>query len=165
MKEVRNGASFEEVSCQFSSVAASAGGKVETFLDPGRTALISNVAKAVQQTKTGGITDPVRTNEGFTIIKVYDTHSAEGKDAKEEEAPKGIEVNLKEILLKLKPDADNKEADVMLQIGEEVARNPGTCEDKSIANIKDTDDFDIQVDFQRTLLSENCLAGVRTIAG
>jgi peptidyl-prolyl cis-trans isomerase SurA len=151
VKEVRGGASFEEVSRQFSSVAASAGGKVETFwirlgqLDP-------KVASALSGASAGMITDPVRTNEGYTIIKVYDTRGAVASEA--EAKPKDVEVNMKEILLKLKPDAGAKEADVMLQIGEEVARNPGTCDEKGIANIGNLDDFDIEVNFREQALSE-----------
>jgi len=161
-KEIRGGASFEEVSRQFSSTTASAGGKVETFwirlgqLDP-------NVARPLMQTKVGGITDPVRTTAGYTITKLYETHSlASEKPKATEEKPHDSEVNLKEILLKLKPDAGNKEADVMLQIGEEVAKHPGTCDEQGIASIPNMEDYDIQVNYHKALLSDLTPA-VRTI--
>lgn len=153
VKEVRSGASFEEVSRQFSSVAASAGGKVETFwvrlnqLDAG-------VARALSGAGPGTVTDPVRTNEGYTIIKVYDTRGAVTKPEAPEEPPKATEVKIKEILLKLKPDADGKEADVMLQIGEEVAKHPGTCEEEGLAGADNLDDFDIEVNFREQVMTE-----------
>jgi len=87
VKEVRGGASFEEVYRQFSSAAASAGGKLDPFwirpeqLDP-------NVARALEATNAGAITDPVRTHDGVTIIKVYETRNLDGsKRKKEAEAP------------------------------------------------------------------------------
>jgi peptidyl-prolyl cis-trans isomerase SurA len=156
VQQLRGGASFEEISRQFSSVTASAGGKVETFwvrlnqLDPA-------VAKSLSGAQTGTITSPVRTAEGFTIIKVFDMRAIGGKKKpkpEKEQLPKDTEVSLKEILLELKPDADEKEADVMLQIGAEVAKHPGTCDDKTVANISDVEDFDIEVNFLKFALSE-----------
>ncbi len=157
VKEVRGGADFEEVSRHFSSATANNGGKVEAFwikigqLDP-------NIAKLLAYAQAGQITDPLRFNEGFTIIKVYDVHTMAKKAAKpapETEAkPQDTEVLMKEILLKLKPDAQAKEADMMLHVGEEVAKNPGSCEDKGVAGLKDAEDFDIQVNFKKSMLSE-----------
>lgn len=159
VQQLRAGASFEEVSRQFSSVTASAGGKVETFwvrlgqLDPG-------VAKRLAGAKAGAITDPARTAEGFTIIKVFETRAIAGKKkpkaekAEEKEQVKDTEISVKEILLELKPEADEKEADAMLQIGAEVAKHPGTCEDKSVASISDIEDFDIKVNILKFALSE-----------
>ena len=78
VREVRGGASFEELSRQFSSSAASAGGKVEAFwvtlnqVDP-------RIAQVLQGAKAGTIIDPVQTPEGFTIIKVYKTRDIPGK--------------------------------------------------------------------------------------
>lgn len=166
--EVRGGANFEEVSRQFSSATASSGGKVEAFWIK-LTQLEPNIAKILSNATPGMVTDPLRSSEGFTIIKVYDVHAAASKKTAEAEKPvpekpKGVEVTLKEILLKLKPDAPGKEADMMLQMGEEVAKNPGTCEEKGIAGIKDMDDFDIDVSFRTSLLSDLPPA-VKIIAG
>ena len=164
VKEVRGGASFEEISRQFSSVAASAGGKVEAFwirpeqLDP-------NVAKALVSAKAGTITDAVRTVEGYTIIKIYETRPIGGQPAPEPTpAPKDIEVSIKQILLKLKPTSTNKEADVMLAIGEDVAKHPGSCEEKGVAGITDMNDVDIEVNFIKTPQSELPPA-IKIIAG
>ena len=159
VKEVRAGASFEEVSRQFSSVVANSGGKVEAFWIP-LTQLDPNIARALSNATAGMVTDPLPSNQGFTIIKVYDVRSANAKqatpvqEAEEEDKPKAVTVTLKEILLRIKPDAENKEADMMLKVGEDVAKNPGTCEEKGVANIKNFDEFDIEVNFRTQLLSD-----------
>lgn len=150
--EIRGGASFDEVYRQFSGI----GGKPEAFwvkpeqLDPA-------ISKALANAASGMISAPIRTNDSYTIVKVYDTRSLE------KEAPKEIEVQLKEILLKLKEDASPKEADVLLQIGEEVAKNPGTCKEEGIAGVDDLKDFDIDVKLTRTRVSQLAPA-VRIIA-
>ena len=91
VREVRSGANFEEVSRQFSSMTASAGGKVETFwvsLDQ----VEPHIAKALRGAKAGAIIDPVRTEQGFTIVKIYETRALGGKTApKAKEAPKASE--------------------------------------------------------------------------
>lgn len=146
--ELRGGASFEEVSRQVS------GTKAEKFwirpeqLDPA-------MARILVTAQANTITVPVRTNDGYTIVKVYDTRARE-------EAGKDEEVLLKEILLKLKADASAQEADVLLAIAEDVAKHPGTCEEKSIAGIEKAEDIDIEVEFRRELLSA-LPAGVRAI--
>lgn len=159
VKEVRGGASFEEVSRQFSSAAAGAGGKVESFwVKPGQLDL--HVNQALANADKGTVTDPVPTSEGFTIIKVYDTRAI-GPAPEPEIADS--DVTLKEILLKLKPDAPNKEAAVLLQIGEDVAKHPGGCQDKSVAGVDNPEEIDIAVDFRTQRMS--ALPGaLRTIA-
>ena len=163
VKEVRGGADFEEVARQFSSVTANSGGKVEAFwikptqLDPG-------IAKVLSAATAGMVTNPLPSSEGLTIIKVYDVHSSsarqETQKTEEDDSDKvekkrpDFEVTLKEILIKIKPDTAGKEADAMLQVGEEVAKNPGTCDEKGVANIKDLTDFDIEVNFRTQPLSE-----------
>ncbi len=145
--EIRSGASFEEVARQFSSSSASTGGKLDAFwvrtdqIDP-------HLGRALGGAKAGMITAPVRTESGYTIVKVYDTR------ALSKEAQSDVEVKLKEILLKLKSEAAQKEADVLLQIGEDVARHPGTCEEKGVAGVDNLKDFDIEVKFHTDFLSD-----------
>ena len=106
--------------------------------------------------KAGSITPPLRTPDGFTIVKVYNTRALPDEEKKEQQ------VKLKDILLKLKPDAENKEAEVLLAIGEEVAKNPGSCAEKGIAGVDDLGDFDIEVEMKEERLS-SLSAAVRTI--
>jgi peptidyl-prolyl cis-trans isomerase SurA len=151
--EMRAKASFEEVARQFSSGSA---GKVERFwvrpqqLDP-------VIARALANAKAGDITEPLHGKDGFTIIKVYTTRELEKP---EEQA---VEVTLKEILLRLKADASHKEANVLLAIGEEVAKNPGTCDEKGVAGITAPEDFAIEVNQLKGRLSE-LPAALRAIA-
>lgn len=156
VQQIRSGASFEEVARQFSSATASSGGKVETFwVRPGQ--LDAGVAQSLDGAQTGTVTNPVRTAHGFTIVKVYETRDIPGKKPKVAPKPEEIkdtQVTFKEILIKVKPDADEKESDVMLQIGGEVAKNPGTCEDKTIASIDALADYNIEVNFVDHILSE-----------
>lgn len=153
-QEIRGGASFEEVSRQFSSRASAAGGRVEKFwvqpdqLDPA-------IAKALGPAKVGTVTDPVRTREGYLIVKVYDVHAAPPKQQE-------MAVNLKEIVLKLKSSASKHDADLLLQIANDTAKHPGSCTDKTISGIENPDDVDIKVDFHRSPLSA-LPAGVRTV--
>lgn len=146
--EVKAGASFEEVSRQFASNVASAGGKVNTFwvrpeqLDPA-------IGRALAAARAGTITNPVRTADGFTIVKVYNTRALPGqKDANEPT------VELKDIALTLKSGADNTEAGALLSIGEAIAKNPGSCEEKTVAGIADIKDVDIAVTRRSARLSE-----------
>lgn len=144
VSEIRAGASFEEVTRQFTG---GRGGNPDTFwvrpnqLDPA-------IGTAIYGAKPGFISAPVRTEAGYNIVKVYAVR------AQEKEKTAETEVLLKEILLRLKRDASVKEAGVLLQIGEDVAKNPGSCEEKGMAGIKELDDFDIEVDFRRNVLSE-----------
>ncbi|MDE3061005.1 MAG: peptidylprolyl isomerase [Pseudomonadota bacterium] len=151
MHEVRSGASFEEVARQFSSARADTFWVKPQQLDP-------RIAQALASADKGAITNPIRTDEGYTIVKVYDSR---GADTAERDT-RDMEVTLKEILLKLKPDAGDKEADALLQIGEEVAKHPGSCEDKGVANIENLEEVNIDVDFQHSRLSE-LPSGVRSI--
>ena len=124
--EVRGGADFEELSRQFAGGAAREGGKLPTFwvqpadLDP-------VVVRALQGAKPGYVTEPIRNSMGFTIIKVYDARDLPGQQ------PLGTEISFK-----LRSSTSSKELDALKNIAEEVAKNPGTCEEKNIAGLSDS---------------------------
>lgn len=155
--ELRKGANFEEVARQFSS-----GGDASAFwirpeqLDP-------SISQVLRQTKEGTITTPIRTHDGVSIIKLVSVKADKPEPKKKKEDSKDAEVTLKEILLKLKPNATYKEADVLLQISEAVAKNPGSCEEKGVASISDLDEFDIEVN-QRTAMLSELPSGLRNIS-
>lgn len=139
--ELNKGARFEEIARQFS---ANSDGKSfwirQEQLDPA-------VASVLKTMTEGTVTQPIRTANGYSIIKLL--HIRASKDNSPE-----MEVTLKEILLKLKPTASGKEADILLQIAEEVAKNPGSCQEKGVASISDPDNFDIEVNFRKAPMSE-----------
>ncbi len=145
--ELRKGAPFEEIARQFS-----AGGDTKSFwirpeqLDP-------TIAQVLRKTKEGAITAPMRSNTGISIIKLV--HVRANKPAAEPKKDNhDYDITMKEILLKLKPTATEKEADVLLKIGEEVSKNPGTCEDKGVGGISNPDDYDIEVNMRNAALSD-----------
>lgn len=152
--EIKGGASFEAVAGQFSGQKG--GGKTSTFwVQPEQ--LEPAVANALSAVAAGGITPPIRSAEGFTLVKVYN------RRAIAEAGQNDIEVVLKEIVLKVKSDASEKDVSVLLSIGESVAAHPGKCTDKGIADLSNVEDFDITVTFKREILRQMAPA-LRTIA-
>jgi peptidyl-prolyl cis-trans isomerase SurA len=150
VKELRSGAKFEEVARQFSGSDGKSFWVRPQELEP-------SIAQILIGKKEGEITSPIRTADGFSIIKIFHVRTAEAKIADED-------ITLKEILLKLKPDAPHKETDALLEIAQEVAKHSGTCEEKGIAGISDMDSLDIAVNFHTTPSSELPPA-IRTIVG
>ncbi len=147
VREIRAGASFEEVTRQFSGSSGRGGGTPEPFwIRPSQLHPI--ISKALSSPKPDAITDPVRTETGYNIVKIYDMR------VQDKAVEKEMEITLKEILLRLKPEATSKEANVLLQIGEDVAKHPGTCEEKGLAGMDNLKDFDIEVNFKTDMLSQ-----------
>lgn len=143
--EMRRGASFEEIYRQFSGLSAAK--DPDTFwVKPQQ--LDSVVGKLLISAQPNVITPPIRTREGYLIVKVYDTRLLE-KNPEDD-----MEVALKEILLRLKEDASSSEADVLLTIGQEVAKHPGNCEEDGIASIDNLEDVDITVSHRTNRMSE-----------
>jgi peptidyl-prolyl cis-trans isomerase SurA len=141
--EMRSGASFEELARQLSGRSA----KMDRFwvkpeqLDPA-------IGKVLATAKLGTITQPIRTEAGYSIVKVYNTRSAQ------ETAEKDQQIRIKDILLKLKADAENHEASTLLSIAEELAKNPGNCEEKGFAGIENLQDAEMLVTMREMLFSE-----------
>jgi len=143
--ELKKGAPFEEIARQFS-----AGGDIKPFwirpeqLDP-------SIAQVLRGTKEGAITAPIRSNTGISIIKLVHIRANKPEPKKDNH---DYDITMKEILFKLKPTASEKEADVLLKIGEEVSKNPGKCEDKGVSGISNPDDYDIEVNMRNAALSD-----------
>ncbi len=143
--ELKKGAPFEEIARQFS-----AGGDTKPFwirpeqLDP-------SIAQVLRGTKEGAITAPIRSNTGISIIKLVHIRANKPEPKKDNH---DYDITMKEILFKLKPTASEKEADVLLKIGEEVSKNPGKCEDKGVSGISNPDDYDIEVNMRNAALSD-----------
>ena len=165
VKEVRGGANFEEVSRQFSSSTASAGGKIETFwvrlnqVDP-------HIAHALQGAKTGAVTDPVRTSDGYTILKVYETRAIAGeKPAKEKpKAQKAVELKVKEYFIQSKAEDKAGDEGAMLSAANELTKNPGSCDDGKVPLIKSLDDFTVHTHLYQDSLPDAAKAAVESLA-
>lgn len=149
--ELQKGVRFEEIARQFS-----ASGDAQSFwIRPQQ--LEPNIVKILQTIKEGSITPPIRTHDGYSIIKLL--HVRADKSSKKErnivkKTNNDFEVTLKEIFLKLKSTASEKDADLLLQIGEEISKNPGNCEEKGVAGVSGLDNFDIAVNMRTSPLSD-----------
>ncbi len=145
--EVRGGADFEELARQFASGSAREGGKLPSFwvrpddLDP-------FIAKALTLAKAGYVSDPLKNAIGYTLIKVYETRDLPS------EQPTGTEISMKEITLKLRSSADSKQMEALKGIAEEVAKNPGSCTEKTIGDIGDTSVASIDVQNTTQMLAD-----------
>lgn len=149
--QIRGGASFESVAQQLG------GGVVEPFwvaLDQMDPAL----AEGAKQAGVGAVADPIRTLQGFNILRVL------GKRAVAQPGADLVEVVVKDILLKLPPDAGEADVGATLAVGREVAANPGTCSDPGVSGVQNVEDYDIQVLFRRDRV-DTLPDGLREIVG
>lgn len=150
--EVRGGANFEELARQFAGGSAG----ISTFwvrpeeLDP-------MIAKALVGAKAGMISDPIRNQIGYTIIKVYETRDLPSGQ------PTGTEIGFKEITLKLRSSADEKEMASLKDVAEAVAKNAGNCADKEVPKVEGADLVSMHVDKTTQMLSD-LPAALRVIA-
>ena len=147
VNETHRGANFEELARQF---RGGAGDKIDKFwvrpenLDP-------MIAHALGNARAGMVVGPLHNREGYTLIKVYDVRARDDGPA---EANSNPTIKAKEILFKLKNDATEREANAMIAIAQEVAKNPGTCADKGVPGIADMKDMDTEVNFLQGKASE-----------
>lgn len=143
--EIVKGASFEAVASELSGSATSGASKpfwVEASqLDP-------EVVRVLAQLPPGQVTPPLRSSQGYTLIKIFNRRAVSAMPTQD------YEVVVKDILLKLKEDAPKPEVELMLGIGAEVAKHPGDCVTPGIANMEDLKHFDIEVNFRQTKISE-----------
>lgn len=154
--EIKRGASFNAVARELGGE-----GSIGPFwVEPGQ--LEETIAGVVSRTPTGKTSDPVRGVAGYTMVKVNDRRGEKSNNSDD-----SSEVILKDILLKLKPDAPVEDAQLLLQIGKEVAKYPGTCEERGVAGIAGLDGFDIEVQYRRErtrLLAEKLSEMVKELA-
>ncbi len=113
----------------------------------------------------GGVSVPVRTASGYQIVKLVDFRKVpavvekpiENKvaDAGDELMPEPrAELTYKQILMNMKPDAKEQEAELLLKLAREVAKKPGKCADKSMAGADDLQDVDFTVTLNRAVSEE-----------
>lgn len=152
--EIRGGASFEKVAPQFSSSVTSVQLLNAFWVNPGQ--LDPAIVEALHRIKPGEITDPVRTPEGYSIVKMFDIRRSHVA------AEQPVELRIKNILFKLKPNSTEKDADLMLKIGEQVSAHPGLCTEKGAGGVANPGDYDMEVTFDDTSLAE-LPDGVRTL--
>ncbi|MBV8939724.1 MAG: peptidylprolyl isomerase [Alphaproteobacteria bacterium] len=142
--EIHQGAPFESVARELKG-SETADAEPKPFWVT-REQMEPSLKAALEHAKPGEVTEPVRTPEGYTLAKMLG-HRTRGANTQQI-----TEVVVKDILMKLKSDAGKKDVNLLLDIGRQLAAHPGTCTDAGVAGIKDTDDFNITVDFRRETL-------------
>lgn len=143
---IRGGAPFESVARELGGSSATQAQNIAPFWVP-VDQLDPALAKALEHTREGMAAGPVRTLEGYTLARLIARRSSKpviNTDI--------TEVVFKDILLKLKQDASQQDANVMLSIGREVQKHPGTCSENGVAGLKNTADYDIAVNFRSETL-------------
>lgn len=138
--ELRGGANFDAVASQITSLNAI--NTQNNWVELG--ALDKALAEAIRAGGKG-IIGPVRTATGYHVINV--------QDKRMKQATVDAEALFKEIVMRLRYDADLKEVDVLMGIARQVAKHPGTCAQKNVAGIDAFEDMDFKVNYTRTKFS------------
>ena len=141
-KEITNGASFEALARQFSAGGADMVEQNQyrwVQLHQLEPALAKRFAKLIK----GQVTEPIRTLSGYHLIKLHDTRKSNTSTTLDSE------VLLKQITMKLKPEAEKKEADTLIDIAREVGKYPGSCQDDKVAGVGDLGELEFDVKFER----------------
>ena len=140
--ELKAGGNFQALARQFSS-----GGEGLVEKNQYRWVQLHQLepilAKNVESMKKDDITKPLRTLSGYHILKMHDQRTSNTAQIFDSE------VLLKQITMKLKPNAEFKEAKVLLDIAREVAKYPGSCQQDEVAGMTDLDEMQFDVTFQR----------------
>lgn len=140
--EIRGGANFGALARQFS-----AGGSELVEQNQNRWVqphqLEPVLARVVEGMQAGEVSPPIRTLAGYHLIKLHDKRSVNTAQVLDSE------MLLKQITMRLNPDAQQAEAEVLLDIAREVAKHPGTCMENQVAGVSALEDFDFDVAFQR----------------
>lgn len=145
VSEIRGGKDFRTISAQLQGGAPEHERETGFWvqmedLDPQITAQLSKL-------RAGEITNPIRTANGYHIVKLYDTRE-EGSSS----ASNRTEVALKQILLSLTKEAPDSEVNLMLNIARRISDDPGSCNEPGIAGFKDLDMLEIKSDYLRTAI-------------
>lgn len=140
--EIRSGANFGALARQFS-----AGGMDVVEQNQNRWVqphqLEPVLAKVVDGMQVGAVSPPIRTLSGYHLIKLHDKRSVNTAQVLDSE------MLLKQITMRLKHDAEQQEAEVLLDIAREVAKHPGHCRENQVAGVSALEDFAFDVAFQR----------------
>ncbi len=143
--EIKAGAKMEEVVRQFMGVSAGEEPNFWVPISQLEPALINAIEALGDKT---GIVGPVRTARGYHIVRVNDRRSLAGVNMEDPS-----QIVAKEVLMRLDSDASPKQVRFTLEIANQVAQNPGTCLDESIAGFTDLDSTDISVSFIKAPLN------------
>ncbi len=152
--ELRGGADFDAVASQISSLGATS--TQNNWVEVGT--LDKALGDAIR-TSGIGIAGPIRTPTGYHVLNI--------QQKRMKNPTMDAEVLFKEIVMRLRYDAELKEVDTLMDIARQVAKHPGQCAERTVAGIEGFDDLDFKVDYTRTrfsLLSPEILPLVKDLS-
>jgi len=155
VSSIKSGSSFEAVASQFSSGTSSV-----KFAEPfwvEVSSLDPIIASALAKLSKDGVSEAVRTANGYQIVKIVDLKGKEVAVKSENPKTQGqsqSELLYKHILMKLKDDSKTKEAELLIKLAEQVAKTPGKCDQTSLAGADNLQDLDFTVNIERKLSSD-----------
>jgi len=141
VSEIQGGAKFEAVAGQFSGGSAEI--RPEDAFWVQQAQVDPAIGAAIGKLQAGEVSSPVRTPAGYAIVKLYEKRLGTGEQETE------TELAIKQIELSLKPEAENKEAQLLIEIAQQVKKAPGSCLERGIAGVQNLQDLDIKVSFLR----------------
>ncbi len=145
VEDVKGGARLESVMQQLMKLPAGTEPRFWVALNQ----LEPAISAPVQTASPGQVIGPIRSERGIHIIRVNEIRSKSNVTVVDPS-----QVILKEILLGLRTDASPKEVQLTLNIARQVAQNPGTCLEPSIAGIEQFTDTDVNISFLQSTMSD-----------
>lgn len=145
VEDVKGGARLESVMQQLMQMPAGQEPRFWVTLNQLEPAL----AAPVQTATAGQIIGPIRSQRGIHIIRVNELREKSNVTVIDPS-----QVILKEILLGLGSEATPKEVQLTLNIAHQVASNPGTCLEPTVAGIDQFQGQDIDVSFLQSTMSD-----------
>ncbi|MDG1286036.1 MAG: SurA N-terminal domain-containing protein [Rickettsiales bacterium] len=145
VEDVRGGAQLEAVMQQLMKVPAGKEPRFWVTIDQ----LEPSLAAPLQAATPGELIGPIRSERGIHIMRVNEVRAKSNVTMIDPS-----QVILKEILLSLRSEATPKEVTLTMNIAQQVARNPGTCLEPSVAGIEEFTDTDIKVSFLQSTVSD-----------
>ncbi len=145
VEDVRGGARLESVMQQLMKIPAGQEPRFWVTIDQLEPAL----STPLQTATAGEVIGPIRSQRGIHIMRVNEVRAKSNVTMVDPS-----QVILKEILLGLRQDATPKEVTLTMNIAQQVARNPGTCLEPSVAGVEEFTDTDIKVSFLQSTVSD-----------
>jgi peptidyl-prolyl cis-trans isomerase SurA len=145
VEEVRGGASLESVMQQLMRLPP--GQEPRFWVTPDQ--LEPALSEPLKSAQAGDILGPIRSQRGIHIMRLNETRNQNNVNVIDPS-----QVILKEVLLALGTEATPKEVQLTLEIARQVAQNPGTCLEPSIAGIEQYEDADIRVNFLQSTVTD-----------
>lgn len=146
-EDIRNGANFGALARQFSAGSAE---MIEQFqnrwVQPHQLEPI--LARVISNMQINSVSPPVRTLSGYHLMKLHDKRTVNTAKVLDSE------VLLKQITMNLKNDAEQQEAEVLLDIARNVAKAPGACHENQVAGVSGLGEFNFDVNFLRANFRE-----------